>query len=422
MYKSIKPHYIFGTFQVPGDKSISHRAVMLGSLAVGTTKIANFLQGEDCLSTLSCFNALGVKHVWAGEKQLHITGVGLQGLQESQDVLNAGNSGTTMRLMSGILAAQPFLSVITGDVSLRSRPMKRVVEPLLTMGANILTRIGGQAPLVIKGSSLKGGSFYLEVASAQLKSALLLAGMFAEGNTIITEPSLSRDHTERMLRYFGAEIISRGATASIIPGKTLTARDINVPGDISSAAFLMAAGIIAGKEKLTIKDVGINPTRTGIIDVLRAMGGVIDYINVREEGGEPVADIEVYPGELHAVEVSGELIPRLIDEIPIIAVVAAFAKGETVIRDAGELRIKESDRLQAITEELGKFGVDITEYPDGIRIKGGKKLLGANINPRKDHRIAMAMAVAALAAEGETIINDAECTDVSYPGFWEAII
>ena len=422
MHKTLKPHQIRGTFVVPGDKSISHRAIMLGSLAEGTTKITNFLQGEDCLSTLSCFNALGVKHTWTGSNQLNIMGVGLEGLKESQDVLNAGNSGTTMRLMSGILAAQPFLSIITGDASLRSRPMKRVVDPLLTMGAKILTRAGGYAPLVIQGNYLTGGYIDLTVASAQLKSAILFAGMFAKGSTTVTEPSLSRDHTERMLKFFGAEIVSRGATVNIIPGEKLIAQEVKVPGDISSAAFLMVAGLIAGKEKLTIENVGINPTRTGIVDVLRAMGGIINYINLREEGGEPVADIEVYPGELDAVEINGDLIPRLIDEIPIIAVAAAFAKGETLITDAQELRIKESDRLKAITEELSKFGVDITEYPDGIKIQGGAKLHGANINPRHDHRIAMAMAVAALVAEGETIINDAECTDISYPGFWEAII
>lgn len=420
MNKTIKPHKLTGTFTISGDKSISHRAVMFGALAEGTTVIRNFLQAADCLSTLSCFRDLGVQHEWIGE-ELHIHGVGLHGLKEPQDVLNAGNSGTTMRLMSGILAGQSFLSIITGDASLRSRPMKRIVEPLVAMGAHFHTRLGAFAPLVIQGGNLQGGKFTLPVASAQLKSAILLAGLYAEGETEVIEPSSSRDHTERMLHAFGASIYSEGVVSRITPPQKLTSQVIDVPGDISSAAFLIVAGLIAGKEKLTIKAVGTNPSRTGILDVISAMGGNISCVNHRIEGGEPVADIEVMPSELHGTEIAGSLIPRLIDEIPVLAVAAAFATGDTIIRDAAELRIKESDRLSAVSEELGKFGVSITEFADGLKIKGGSKLTGAVIDPRHDHRIAMAMAIAGLASTGETTITNAECVNISFPTFWDIL-
>lgn len=420
MNKIIQPHTLAGNFTVPGDKSISHRSVMLGALAEGTTVIKNFLHAADCLSTLRCINDLGVQHAWKDDL-LEIYGVGLKGLKEPQDVLNAGNSGTTIRLISGILAAQPFLSIITGDASLRSRPMRRVMEPLLAMGAQIYTRKDGFAPIVIKGGALKGGKFTLPVASAQLKSALLLAGLFAEGDTEVTEPSPSRDHTERMLHFFGAPLSYDGTSARVSAVNALKAQKISVPGDISSAAFIMVAGIIAGKGKTYISNVGINPTRTGILDVLTAMGGKVTCTNYREIADEPVADIEIEPGELQATEISGDLIPRLIDEIPVIAVAASLARGETIIKDAAELRIKESDRLQAIAEELGKFGVKITQYPDGLKITGQTKLRGAQIDPRHDHRIAMAMAVAGLAAQGETLITNAECVDISYPEFWDVM-
>ncbi|OAT86546.1 3-phosphoshikimate 1-carboxyvinyltransferase [Desulfotomaculum copahuensis] len=408
-----------GTVTVPGDKSISHRAVMLGALAEGDTRIENFLPGDDCLSTVRCLKAMGVRFSGPdSDGALTVHGRGAAALQEPADVLDAGNSGTTMRLLLGILAGLPFFSVLSGDASLRRRPMARVSAPLKQMGARIDGRGNGElAPLSIRGGALRGIDFHSPVASAQVKSAVLLAGLLADGETSVTEPVRSRDHTERMLHYFGARLTVDGLTVRLAGGQKLTAQPVPVPGDISSAAFLLVAASLLPGSDLTIANVGVNPTRDGILDVLGRMGADITPCNRRTAAGEPVADIRVRAAALHGVSVGGALIPRLIDEIPVLAVAGALATGETVIRDAAELKVKESNRIATMVAELGKMGAEIAELPDGLVVRGGRPLRGALCDSHGDHRVAMACAVAGLTARGATTVRDAACVDVSFPGF-----
>ncbi len=408
-----------GTVAVPGDKSVSHRAVMIGALAEGETVIYNFLPGEDCLATIKCFRKLGVAIEGPEEGTVRVKGRGLAGLQEPGDFLDAGNSGTTMRLALGVLAGQSFFSVITGDDSLRRRPMARVTEPLRLMGAHIEGRRGGAlAPLAIRGGELKSICFNSPLASAQVKSAVLLAGLFARGDTVVSEPHRSRDHTERMLRYFGAELEVDDKNVLVRGFPRLTAQSIKVPGDISSAAFLLAAACTAPGSDLTITGVGLNPARSGIVDALVQMGADIKLLNLREEGGEPVGDIRVrYAGKLSGVSLGGEIIPRLIDEVPILAVAAALAEGKTEIRDAAELKVKESDRIASTAGLLTGFGAAVEELADGLLIKGGRALTGCVCESGGDHRIAMAAAVAGMLSAGQTVVRGAECIDVSFPGF-----
>ncbi len=407
-----------GEVKIPGDKSISHRAVMLGALAKGTTKITDFLQGADCLSTMECFRRMGIQiQNTSGEVLVH--GQGLHGLAAPSDLLNVGNSGTTIRLLSGILAPQPFSATLTGDASIQKRPMKRVMEPLSQMGAKIESLSGnGCAPLKISGTPLKGIHYKTPVASAQVKSCILFAGMYANGATTVTEPVLSRDHSERMLEHFGARLTREGTAVTIQPEPQLAAREIPVPGDISSAAYFIAAAALVPHSEILIRNVGINPTRSGMLEVCRAMGADIQYLNERDDSGEPTADLLVRSSSLKGTVIEGAIIPALIDELPVLAVMAAFAKGETIIRNAEELKVKESDRIAVMVENLSAMGADITGTPDGMIIRGGPALHGAEIHTYKDHRIAMSFAVAALAAEGTTHIEDADCVNISYPDFY----
>jgi len=411
-----------GEIDVPGDKSISHRSAMLGALAEGETRISDFLKGADCLSTVGCLEECGVKFKWLPGGDLLVEGKGLRGLQEPGQVLDCGNSGTTIRLLLGILVGLEGMAVLTGDASLRRRPMGRVVDPLQEMGAKISGRQGGRlAPLVLKGGQIKPISYRSPVASAQVKSAVLLAGLQAEGITSVTEPEFSRDHTERMLQAFGAIVAKQGLTASVEGRPRLFGQVLRVPGDISSAAFFLVAGSVIPDSEVLIKGVGVNPTRTGILEVLSAMGADIKKENERLEAGEPVADLLVRYRPLKGTEIKGSIIPRLIDEIPVLAVAAALAEGVTVIRDAAELRVKESDRIAVMTTELRKMGAQIEELPDGMVIQGGCSLAGAQCLAHEDHRIAMAIAVAGLAASGETKIEGAESIAVSFPGFHDCL-
>ncbi|NLZ38279.1 MAG: 3-phosphoshikimate 1-carboxyvinyltransferase [Firmicutes bacterium] len=410
-----------GEVRLPGDKSISHRAALLGALAEGETEIKGFLLGKDCLATLTCLRQLGVTITQQGST-VKIKGVGLQGLKEPETILDCGNSGTTARLLCGILAGQPFFSVLTGDESLRRRPMGRVIKPLMEMGAQIRGRRGGDLlPLAITGGPLQAKRIQTPVASAQLKSAILLAGLFAEGKTVITEPEPSRDHTERMLAAFGAEITTANSTISIKGQPMLAGCQIQIPGDISSAAYFIVAASITPGSELYLPNVGVNPTRTGLLDVLQMMGAKITLENRRVINGEPIADLYVQSSELKGVEFGGKLIPRLIDEIPIIAVAALFAQGRTIIKDAAELRLKETDRLTAITEEFAKLGAKVISTADGLIIDGGQKLEGGIAHSRGDHRIAMSLAIAALRAQNPVTIKDAACVEISYPQFWTTL-
>jgi len=405
----------------PGDKSVSHRSLIIGALASGTTEVSGFLNCEDTISTADAMRKLGAV-IDINGSDVKITGKGLSGLSEPDDVIDAGNSGTTTRLLAGLLSAQGFFTAVTGDRYLRARPMKRVVDPLRLMGARITGREGGnKLPLAIEGGSLKGISYRLPVASAQVKSALLLAGMYADGETEVIEPEPTRDHTERMLRHFGVKLQKKGNSIKITRQKEFEARDISVPADLSSAAFFIVGALISPGSELLIRNVGINPLRTGVIDVLRNMGGNIDITNEREVSGEPVGDILVRASELRGTVIEGETIPKAIDELPVIAAAACFAGGETVIRDARELRVKETDRIKAMTAELLKLGARVTEFDDGMSIKGGAPLTGARCSSWGDHRIAMAVAIAAMRASGETEIDGAECVSVSYPGFFEVL-
>ncbi len=402
-----------GSVTVPGDKSISHRAVMLGALAEGTTHIKGFLPGADCISTINCFRSLGIE-IQSNGDIIEVHGKGLYGLKQSEKMLYTGNSGTTTRLLCGILSGQSFDSSVTGDASICRRPMKRVTEPLSEMGAKI---DGEYCPLFIKGSRLHGMEYNMKVASAQVKTAIILAALYADGETIIHETEKSRDHTERMLSAMGADISVNGTAIRVAPAKKLYSQDICVPGDISSAAFFMTAAAIMPDSCVRIKNAGINPTRTGIIDVFKSMGAKISIENVRTESGEETADIVVSSSSLKGTVIEGEMIPRLIDELPIIAVAALFAEGTTVIRNAEELKVKESNRISAIVGELSKCGADITETADGMIIKGGKPIFGADFVTRGDHRMAMSLAVLSQLADGKSTIDDADCISVSYPNF-----
>lgn len=408
-----------GEITVPGDKSISHRSIMLGSLAKGNTEVTGFLQGADCLSTIECFRKMGVEITNRGDGTVIICGKGLRGLLPPDDTLDVGNSGTTTRLMSGILAAQSFSSRINGDASIQKRPMRRIITPLAMMGADIESENGNDcAPLVINGRPLKGVSYASPIASAQVKSAILFAGLYAEGTTTVTEPALSRNHTELMLEEFGVDIKAEGKTVTVAPAKELFARRINVPGDISSAAYFMVAAAITPNSCVTVKNVGVNPTRDGIIRVMKMMGADIEVEKTSADIGEPTADITVKTSELKGCVIEGDIIPTLIDEIPAIAVLACFAKGETIIKDAMELKVKESNRIDVMVSNLLAMGADIEATDDGMIIRGGKSLHGVAIDSRLDHRIAMSFAVAALNADGETDISGAECIDISYPDFY----
>lgn len=407
-----------GTVSVPGDKSISHRSVMLGSICNGITEVHHFLQGADCLSSIACFRQMGI-HIENNGDIVRIHGKGLYGLTKPSDILNTGNSGTTTRLMSGILSGQNFDCIVNGDASIQSRPMKRIITPLSMMGASIESLRGNDcAPIHITGKKLTGIHYDSPVSSAQVKSAILLAGLYADGETSVTEPVLSRNHTELMLRGCGGDITSIGTTAILRPVKQLEAQKIIVPGDISSAAYFMAAGLIIPNSEICIENVGINPTRDGILRVCQSMGGNISLENIREVCGEPVADMVVQHSSLHGTIIEGDIIPTLIDELPIIAIMAAFADGQTIIRDAAELKVKESDRITVMTENLRTMGVDITATDDGMIINGGKTPHGAKIQSHLDHRIAMSFAVASLASDGETEIIGSECVDISYPTFY----
>lgn len=411
-----------GEIIVPGDKSISHRSIMLGSLAEGTTMVYGFLHGEDNHATLNAFRAMGVTIEELADGVLRIEGKGLDGLSEPGDVIDCGNSGTTIRLMTGLLAGQNFFSVLTGDRYLRKRPMKRVVGPLAAMGARIWGRRGGElAPLAIQGGGLRATAYESPIASAQVKSALLLAGLYAEGETTVREPHLSRDHSERMLRYFGAEVRPFTGGVTVTGRPRLTGREVQVPGDISSAAFFMVAALITPGSELLIRNVGVNPTRSGIIDILRAMGGQLELLDERQVSGEPVADVLVRSSALKGIEIGGEVVPRAIDEFPVVSVAASFADGTTTIRDAHELRVKETDRIAAMTAELSRLGAKVEACEDGMVIEGSAQLAGGEVTSHGDHRIAMSMAVAALRASGPVTIDDTECTATSFPNFWELL-
>ena len=417
-----------GTVSTAGDKSISHRAALLNSIADGTAHVSNFCVGDDRTSMLRCLRGLGVEITACSDCDLcpdedcfEVVGVSLNGLQEPSDVLHAGNSGTTTRLVAGLLAGQPFLTVLTGDDSLRSRPMGRIVDPLREMGAGFMGRNGDTLlPLSVRGGDLNAIEYDLKVASAQVKSAILIAGLYAEGRTVVRSPGQSRDHTERMMRHMGADVDINGLTVSV-QASNLTATNVRVPGDISSAAFWMVAGAAHPNASIRLNNVGMNPSRTGVIEVLRSMGATLRMENVIEDESEPAADIIVESSDLRGVEIGGDIIPQVIDEIPVLALAAARAKGETVIRDAEELRVKESDRITATVTGLARLGVDVDETEDGMVIRGGNKLRGANVNSFGDHRIAMTMGIAGTIADGETTVDGADAADVSYPTFWSTL-
>lgn len=414
-----KKNSLNGELTVPGDKSISHRTIMLGALADGTTEVHGFLQGADCLSSIACFRSMGIE-IENRQDVVRIHGKGLHGLQTPAAILDVGNSGTTTRLMSGILAAQPFACTVTGDASIQKRPMGRIITPLTQMGADITSIQGnGCAPLRIQGRPLTGIHYVSPVASAQVKSAVLLAGLYAEGETSVTEPYLSRNHTELMLEAFGGDIHCSGSTATVLPAARLEAQNISVPGDISSAAYFIAAGLITPHSCITIRNVGINPTRDGILEVCKAMGADIQIEVIPQTVGEPIADITVRTSQLTGTVIEGGVIPRLIDEIPIIAILACFAEGTTIIKDAQELKVKESNRIDVMVKNLAAMGADIEATDDGMIIRGGTPLHGAVIDSKLDHRIAMSFAIAGINAEGETEITGGECVTISYPDFYQ---
>lgn len=412
-----------GTLTVSGDKSISHRAVMLGSLATGTTEIEGFLPGEDCLSTIRCFRSMGVQIEQNGSS-VKVFGRGLRELTAPAGILDCGNSGTTTRLLSGVLAAQHFNSVLSGDASIQRRPMKRIMIPLRAMGADITSVSGNDcAPLSVHGKQLYGIHFNSPIASAQVKSAVLLAGLYASGQTTVTEPALSRDHTERMLRSFGTKVLTGNfegrPSVTVTETQNLYGTEISVPGDISSAAFfLVGASIVPGSE-VVLRNVGINPTRDGVISALRAMGAKIEVLEVRNEDSEPAADLLVRYAPLHGTEIGGALIPRLIDELPVLAAAAAVAEGRTVIRDAAELKVKESNRIRTMAEGLSRLGAKVEETEDGLIIDGGAALHGGEVESYLDHRVAMSFAILSLVTDGEVRISDPDCVNISAPTFFE---
>jgi 3-phosphoshikimate 1-carboxyvinyltransferase len=412
-----------GRVSVPGDKSISHRAALFGALASGRTEITGFLEGEDCLATLKAVRALGAEVTRKGPGHYLVDGAGVNGLSEPDNVIDCGNSGTSARLLVGVLAGQPFWTVLTGDDSLRSRPMDRVAEPLRRMGATVVgRREGSRLPLAVRGARpLRALTYASPVASAQVKTALLLAGLWADGPVTVREPRQSRDHTERMLGGFGARLTVGPEGITLTPGAPLSGQPVAVPGDISSAAFFLVAAAAAPDAEVTVTQVGTNPTRTGVLEALHAMGAQIESVTGSQAAAEPVADLVVRGGALRGTEIGGALVPRLIDEVPILAVAACLAEGPTEIRDAAELRVKESDRIRAIARELGRLGARITERPDGLRIEGGARLRGAVVQSGGDHRMAMALVVAGLLADGETVVEDTECIATSFPGFLNAV-
>jgi 3-phosphoshikimate 1-carboxyvinyltransferase len=408
---------LVGEARVPGDKSISHRAALLAAVARGSTEIDGFLEAEDCLATIAAVRALGADVLRTGAGTYRVTGAGRRGLREPANVIDCGNSGTTARLLLGLLAGQPFWSMLTGDDSLRRRPMGRVAAPLRTMGATVVGRADStQLPLAVRGAErVQAITYESPVASAQVKSAILLAGLTADAPVRVTEPAPSRDHSERMLRDFGARVDTVGTTVTLTPGE-LTAARVRVPGDISSAAFLLVAGLVVPDTMVTVRGVGVNPTRTGLLDVIEAMGGKIEWSEMTE-GAEPTATLTVRASGLTGVTIEGPTIPRLIDEIPVLAVLAATAQGVTEVRGAAELRVKESDRIAAIARELGKMGVNVEERPDGFRLEGPQHFRGARVQSGGDHRMAMALAVAGLVADGPTIVEDTACIATSFPAF-----
>jgi 3-phosphoshikimate 1-carboxyvinyltransferase len=413
-----KVNKLKGNISVPGDKSISHRSLILGSIAQGETRIYNFLNSLDCHKTLECMQALGAEIELGKDNSVKIKGKGLCGLQEPKDMLDVGNSGTTIRLLTGLLSGQDFYSVLNGDASIRKRPMKRVVEPLRLMGADIWGRKDGQfAPLSIRGNKPNPLHYTLPVASAQVKTALLLAGLYTAGETVIKEPLPTRDHSERMLEIMQADVKISFPEVKVMGGKELKGADIFIPGDISSAAYFIAAASILKGSQITIKQVGVNPTRTGIIEILKKMGTKINISNYQIKSNEPQTDLKIEYSDLKSVEIKEEMVPFLIDELPLIAVVASQVQGKTVVSGAKELRVKETDRIKAIVSELKKMGVDIEEREDGFVVEGPCKLKGAVCESYNDHRIAMSLAVAALLAEGRTVIKNSECIDISFPGF-----
>lgn len=409
-----------GLIDIPGDKSISHRSIMLGAIAQGKTVVNNFLPGDDCLSTISCFEKLGVK-ITQNKDHVEIDGAGFDGLREPVEVLDTGNSGTTTRLMVGLLSGISIHTCMIGDESIAKRPMKRVTEPLRQMGAKIDGREDGNfTPLSIRGGSLQGINYLSPVASAQVKSSVLLAGLNAEGTTSVTEPHKSRDHTERMLRAFGCEVEEDGLTVKVKGGQKLTGTSIQVPGDISSAAFFLVAGAIVPNSRISLKNVGMNPTRTGIIDVLVKMGARLEIENQRVENNEPIADLTIQTSELKGIEIDGDIIPRLIDEIPVIALLATQAEGKTVIKDASELKVKETNRIDTVVGELTKLGAMVEPTDDGMIISGEKKqLTGGHVHSHGDHRIGMMLAIAACIANDKVTLSDSESISVSYPNFFE---
>lgn len=412
---------VMGEITVPGDKSISHRSIMLGSIAHGKTTVRGFLRGGDNMSTMKAFRSMGIEIDDDGET-VTIHGKGLHGLNEPGDVIDCGNSGTTIRLITGLLAGQSFFSVVTGDQYLRKRPMKRIVEPLSKMGARILGRKQGSlAPLAIQGGSLNAIGYESPVSSAQIKSSIMLAGLYADGETSVREPSLSRDHSERMFRLFGANIQTFKDGVTVKGGVDLRGQEIIVPGDISSATFFIVAALITPGSELLIRNVGVNPTRTGAIDILRSMGGTIELQNQREESGEPVADLYVRSSKLHGCKIYGSVVPRAIDEFPAICIAAACAEGVTTLSDAKELRVKETDRISAMATNLRLLGVTVEESEDGMTITGGEQLGGATVESFGDHRIAMSFSIASLVTSSSITINDIDCVETSFPAFYSLL-
>jgi 3-phosphoshikimate 1-carboxyvinyltransferase len=418
-----RPARLRGTITTPGDKSISHRSSMFNAVARGTARVTNYSTGQDCASTVRILRGLGVQIDVAPGKSgsgdtLTVHGVGMSGFREPDDILDAGNSGTTTRLMSGLLAGRPFQAVITGDASIRSRPMGRVIEPLRKMGAEISAREGGTlAPIVFHGGELRGFEYDMPVASAQVKSCLMLAGLRAEGRTVLRQPAISRDHTERMLSAMGARVEVSGLSVAVTPAE-LNAMDIDVPGDISSAAFWLVAASVHPNAEVTLNNIGLNPSRTGVLEVLRRMGADIEVKRERNVAGEPAGDLVARSSRLHGVEIAGDIVPILIDEIPVLSVAAALAEGDTVIRDAAELRVKETDRIAATAAWLEEAGVRVDEAKDGMTIHGAGQLRGISGRSFDDHRIAMSLAVAGLVSEGPVKIEGAGAADISYPTFW----
>lgn len=409
--------HLNGTMITPPDKSISHRGVMFGSLSKGKTILHHFLTGADCLSTIACFKQLGIS-ISLEKDTVIIDGKGIYGLKSPSAMLDCGNSGTTTRLLTGILAGQTFSSTITGDASIQKRPMQRILEPLIQMGAKINASNREYCPLTIYPSTLNGITYKSKIASAQVKSCILLAGLYASSPTTVTEPFVSRDHTERLLPAFGAQLIQKDTSTTILPCAHLEGTTLTIPGDISSAAFFIVAALILPNSEVLLKNVGLNPTRSGIIDVLLQMGANIEIVNTSTVGNEPVGDLIVRSSNLHGVTIEGAIIPTLIDEIPILAVAACYAEGTTIIKDASELRVKECNRIEALDTQLRKMGADITATSDGLIIKGKSSLHGASLNTYHDHRIAMSLAIATLGASSSSFLDHSDCINISFPNFF----